>query len=39
MMDPLPIIDRRYKAAATNSHCFSSVVTRLNGTCVVHLTN
>ena len=36
-MDPLPILDRRYKAAATNSRFFSSVVARLNDTCVVHL--
>ena len=37
MLDPLPILDRRYKAAATNSRFFSSVVARLNDTCVVHL--
>ena len=37
MIDPLPILDRRYTAAATNSRFFSSVVTRLNDTCVVHL--
>ena len=37
LIDPLPILDRRYKAAATNSRFFSSVVARLNDTCVVHL--
>ena len=39
MIDPLPIIDRCYKAAAANSRFFSSVVARLNDTCVVHLAN
>ena len=39
MIDPLPILNRRYKAAATNSRFFSSVVARLNDTCVVHLAN
>ena len=37
MIDPLPILDRHYKAAATNSCFFISVVGRLNDTCVVHL--
>ena len=37
MIDPLPILDRRCKAAATNSRSFSSVVARLNDTCVVNL--
>ena len=37
VLDPLLILDRRYKAAATNSRFFSSVVARLNTTCVVHL--
>ena len=37
MIDPLPILDRHYKVAATNSHFSSSVVARLNDTCVVHL--
>ena len=37
MLDPLPILDIRYKAAATNSRFFSSVVARLNDICVLHL--
>ena len=37
MIDPLPILYRDYKVAATNSRFFSSVVARLIDTCVVHL--
>ena len=37
MIDPLPILDGHYKAAATNSCFFSSVVARLNDSCVFHL--